>query len=121
MKNKSQEQIRFENLYTSHYGGWWKNYSPKSIGNIIHWIYVFGTLTMAETVTIGDNKIYWHGNLLMKFKYLDDMPYFYELQDEKYQFIIDNQEIYLKGLKKFSKFVKEIDEKYSEIKQMLNN
>lgn len=121
MGEKSQEQIIFENLHTSHYSGWWGNYPSKSLGNIIHWIYVYGTLAMAENVIVGDNEIHLRGNLLMKYKYVNDIPYFYDLQDEKYQFIIDNQEIYLNGLKNCPEFVEEIDKKYSALKKIFKS
>lgn len=121
-KEKSQKQISFENLYLRHKGGWWRNKPFHSLGNIIHWLYVYGTLHIAENCTVGNGYINCH-DLNMKFKFTDEnphIPYFYDLDNKKYIFILENQKDYLDGLKKFTTFVKEIDEKYNEIKKMIN-
>lgn len=123
MEEKSQEQIIFENLHSSHLGGWWRSYPPKSLGNVIHWIYVYGKLDIAERVTVGDGEVHDQGYLFMRFKFTEenpDIPYFYDLQSDKYDYIIDNQEYYLSGLKKFPEYVKMMDERYGEIRKMLN-
>ena len=121
-KEKPQEQIIFENLYLKHKGGWWRNHPFESLGNIIHWLYVYGTLQIAENCTVGDGYVNYH-NFNIKFKFTDEhphIPYFYSLDNDKYDFILENQMYYLDGLKKFPTFVKEIDEKYNEIKKMIN-
>ena len=119
---KSQDQIKLENLHTKHLGGWWGTYPPKSLGNIIHWLYTYGTLDIAERVTVGDGEIHWFGRLMLKFKFMDEnpeIPFFYDLEYPEYDFILINQEKYLDGLKKFPKFVEEYNNKYNEMKNSL--
>jgi len=116
---KPQEQIHFENLYLRHKSGWWRDKPFESLGNIIHWLYVYGTMQIAENCIVGDGYVKYH-DFYMKFKFTDEnphMPYFYDLNDEKYDFILKSQEYYLNGLKKFPIFVVEIDEKYNMIKR----
>lgn len=119
--NKSQKQISFENLYLRHKSGWWRNHPFESLGNIIHWLYVYGTLQIAENCTVGNRYVNYH-NFTMKFKFADEnphIPYFYDLDNNKYDFILKSQEDYLDGLKNFPTFVKEIDEKYNEMRKII--
>lgn len=124
MKEKSQDQIHFENLYVKHKGGWWTNHPSQSVGNIIHWLYVYGTLDIAERVTVGNGFVNLYDKPLCQFKFTEEnpnLPYFFDFIDpEKYDFIINSQNHYLNGLKKFPKFVEEIDQKYKEIKNLVN-
>jgi hypothetical protein len=111
MMEKSQEQIGFENLYLNSKGGFWAHYEPGTMGNILHWLHVYGTLNIAESVQLGDGKITWYGRPMLKYRdnpECPDVPYFYDLDDNykgKFDFILINQERYLNGLKKFPKFV----------------
>ena len=119
--DKSQEQIIFENLYRTHKGGWWRNHPFRSVGNVIHWLYVYGTLQIAELCTVGDGYVEYH-DMRMKFKFTDEnphIPHFYGLDNEKYSFILKNQEYYLNGLKKFPEFVAETNKKYDTLKTLL--
>lgn len=119
--NKLQDQIIFENLYYRHKGGWWRNKPFGSLGNIIHWLYVYGTLQIAETCQVGDGYIKSY-NLNLNFKFTDEnphIPYFYNLDNENFNFILENQKYYLDGLKKFPTFVVEVDEKYNEMRKIL--
>ena len=118
---KSQEEIRFTNLYYDSKGGFWRHYKPGSMGNILHWIYVYGTLNLAEGVQVGEGQITWFGRPLMKHKdnpECPDVPYFYDLEYPEFGFILKNQEAYLDGLKKFPKLVEEIDKKYADAKEL---
>lgn len=119
-KVKPQHQIIFENLYIKHKGGWWRNKPFKSLGNIIHWLYVYGTLGIAEICTVGDGYVKYY-EFTMKFKFTDEyphIPYFYDLDNDKYDFILENQMYYLDGLNKFPTFVVETQERYNEVKKM---
>lgn len=120
---KSQEQIKFENLYLDSMGGFWKHYSPHTMGSIIHWIHTFSTLNIAENIQLGDGRITYGGKPMLKYKYTKenpDIPFFYDLEQDEYNFILTNQKIYLDGLKKFPKFVVEINEKYDEYRELFN-
>lgn len=118
---KSQEEIRFTNLYYESKGGFWAHYAPGTMGNILHWIHTYGTLNLAEGVQLGNGQITWFGRPMMKYKdnpECPDVPYFYDLQYPEFQFILVNQEIYLDGLKKFPNLVEEIDHKYDEVREL---
>ncbi|MDX1286206.1 MAG: hypothetical protein R3182_14400 [Draconibacterium sp.] len=119
---KSQEEIRFTNLYYESKGGFWRHYEPGTMGNILHWIHTYGTLNLAEGVQLGNGQITWFGRDMMKYKEnpeCPDVPYFYDLKYPEFQFLIENQKVYLEGLKKFPKLVEEIDAKYNEFKKIL--
>jgi hypothetical protein len=118
--NKPQDQIIFENLYLRHKGGWWRNKPFNSLGNVIHWLYVYGTLQIAEICTVGDGYVKYH-DFMMKFKFTDEnphIPYFYDLDNENFNFILENQMYYLDGLKKFPTFVIETNKRYENVKKM---
>lgn len=120
---KSQEQIRFENLYLDSKGGFWKHYAPHTLGSVIHWLHVFGTLNIAENVQLGDGKITWYGRPMLKYKYTEEnpnVPFFYDLEYDEFKFIMINQDVYLDGIKKFPNLVAEIDEKYDEYRELFN-
>jgi hypothetical protein len=120
---KTQEQIRFENMYYKSMGGFWRHYAPTTMGNVIHWLHTYGTLHFAETVQIGEGQITLYSKPILKWKdnpACPDVPYFYDLEDPKYDFILQNQEIYLDGLKKFPTLVADIDKKYAEAREWLN-
>ena len=117
---KTQEEIRFTNLYYESMGGFWSHYAPHTMGNILHWIHTYGTLHIAEMVQLGGGQISYHGKPLMKHKdnpECPDVPYFYDLEQSEYEFIIKNQKIYLDGLKKFPKLVEEINARYDEARE----
>ena len=120
---KSQEQIRFENVYLDSMGGFWKHYAPQTAGNVIHWIHTYGNLSIAENIRLGDGKISFGGEPLLKYKYTEenpDIPYFYDLEQEKYDFIVKNQKIYLDGIKKFTTFVEETNKRYDDFRDFFN-
>lgn len=117
---KTQEEIRFTNLYYDSMGGFWAHYAPHTMGNIIHWIQTYGTLNIAEGVQLGNGQVTWFGRNLMKYKYMPDhpdVPYFYDLEYPEFGFILKNQEIYLDGIKKFPNLVEEINNKYEETRK----
>jgi len=116
---KTQEEIRFENLYYESMGGFWRHYAPGTMGNILHWLHTFGTLNIAEGVQLGDGQITWFGRPMLKYKdnpECPDVPFFYDLEYPEFEFIMHNQKIYLDGVKKFPKLVEEINKKYEMYK-----
>jgi hypothetical protein len=120
-EEKTQEEIRFTNLYYESKSGFWGHYAPGTMGNILHWIHTYGTLNIAEGVQLGDGQITWFGRPMMKYKdnpECPDVPYFYDLEYPEFQFILINQKIYLDGLKKFPNLVKEIDQKYEDVREL---
>jgi len=56
---KTQDQIHLENLENRYAHGWYNDYPFKSIGNIIHWLYVYGYQNY-DTAIIGEKKV-WTG------------------------------------------------------------
>jgi len=120
MKEMTQEEIRFSNLYHESKGGFWSRYEAGTMGNILHWLQTFGTLNIAEGVQVGNGQITWFGRPMLKYKdnpECSDVPYFYDLEYPEFKFILVNQEIYLEGIKKFPNLVEEIDNKYEQAKK----
>ena len=120
---KPQDQIRFENIYLDSKGGFWSHYEPGTMGNILHWLHVFGTLNIAEGVQIGNGQVTWFGRPMCKYKdnpECPDVPYFYDLQYPEFVFILINQEIYLNGLKKYPEYVEDADRRYQQMSDYIN-
>jgi hypothetical protein len=99
----SQEQIKFDNLKSRSISGPWykKDRTNRSgtIGEIIHWIYVYRGLDLSEQVCIGSGKVTYAGKLIATYttdKDLD-MPVF--IFTEEYKDMQDNQDLLIKGFK----------------------
>lgn len=104
MKELTQEEIIFENTEFDHLGGWWGSYKYGSIGNVMHWAYVFFGLDIADRAQYGMTndvgEMHCWGKLVANFR-LDEelkMPIFYNINDE-YAHAAYKQNIYLSGLK----------------------
>ena len=123
MKEKSQDQIKFENLYSNSLGGFWKHYQYESAGNVIHWLYVYTNLDIAEQATIGSGEVHYRGELLARFTFNPklEIPLFYEINDKPYPYFSDNQERYITGLTRFPEYVEEITQRYNDFKEFLSD
>lgn len=121
MSEKSQHQIRFENLFIRSLGGWWSGYAPESVGNIIHWVYVFSErLDTAENITVGNNEVRLHGKRMAKIE-MDEalqMPIFTDI--DYYEHFEQNQKIFHEGLKIYKDFVREWGKRYQGIRPVPN-
>ena len=104
---KSQDQIKFENLFSKSLTTWWSNYKLGSLGNIIHWIYVYTSLNIAEIITVGNGEVHYREKLLARFTLNDklDMPIFFDIDDDPYPYFSENQQRYITGLTRFPEFV----------------
>jgi len=111
---KSQDQIKFENLYTSSLGGYCRSYKYKSLGNAIHWIYIYTNLNISEQITVGNDEVHLYGKLLARITWNDElqMPIFSNIDDGPYPYFSENQMRYLRGLKEYPEFIKEMTERY---------
>lgn len=116
---KSQEQIRFENMYVDSIGGWWSEYPLGSAGNIIHWIYVYTMLRIADSVTVGENEVQLYEKPLARFVIDEErqMPIFIILNNDIDPNFYENQEIFLQGLKDYPEFIKQYAELIYNIKR----
>jgi len=96
----TQEEIKFENMQSNRLGGWHRESPYKSLGNILNWLYVFGTFDMMENAMVGENEITYRGDVLAKIIWNDDllMPMLV-VPNDKYKFIEENQRIFIKVLK----------------------
>jgi hypothetical protein len=112
---KSQDQISFENLHSRHLTGFWKEYELPSLGNVIHWIYVYCNLDIAEMVTVGDGVIMLYGESFLEYEHRDGIPYFFNLVNPKYDFILANQKYYLDGLIKYPEYVEKMKKMYESL------
>lgn len=104
-----QQEIRFENMDINHKGGWFREYPFRSVGNVMHWIYVYAGLHVADSATYGDGTVDLHGKRVATFIWDETlkMPVFdfksgYEHADEQ-------QTIYISFLKK------QVNDKWREL------
>jgi hypothetical protein len=97
MQEKSQKQIRYENTLLRSQIGEYKSYKLGTLGNIIHWLYVYN-LIQYDTVQIGESKVKLHGNLVATyhldkekempiFKFVDKYDWMQETQDNFIDFL----------------------------------
>lgn len=105
MNERSQEEIIFENTEFDHQSGWWSSYKFGSVGNVMHWAYVYFGLTVADSAQYGMNnkdegEVYYYNKLIANYR-LDEelkMPVFFNI-DNEYAHAAYKQDIYLSGLK----------------------
>jgi len=100
-KFTEQEIIIANNLHANHLGGWCNNCPYKSLGNVIHWIYTYAKLDIAERIQVGNDVVELYGEKYADIKWDDklQMPIF-EFTNHKnaHSFILENQRVYLKWL-----------------------
>lgn len=99
-KSLSQEEIKFQLIAVKHFTGWNRTCPYKSIGSIIHWIYVYCGLNIAERITVSIDHVNLNDKIYATF-ILDDeyeIPVFTFLNDND-EYLSMSQEAYLKGLK----------------------
>jgi len=120
---KSQDEIKFENLYSNSLGGFWSHYQYESMGNVIHWLYTYTNLDIAEQATIGGGEVHYRGELLARFTFNPklEMPIFYEINDKLYPYFSENQERYITGLTRFPAFVEKMTQLKEQFKEHLTN
>ena len=93
-EEKSQEQIRYENTLLQSMTGEYRTCPLNSIGNIIHWIRVYG-FHQYDSISIGDGHVNFGG--LMATFVIDknlDMPVF--TFDAKYDWLQNAQDNFIK-------------------------
>lgn len=92
MHTMTQEQIIYQNtcfdLATSEY----RNYSFKSIGNIIHYLRGYGLLEY-DTATIGHGKVNLWGKVIATYTFNETMPIFTFI--DKYDWLQAKQDNYI--------------------------
>lgn len=99
-----QEEIRFENMMSKDQGNWWsctKDADGKfycSLGTILHFLYMFGNFNMAETCTVGDYKVTFHGETVATFEWSEklNVPIFKFI--EKYNYMQEQNDLLIKCL-----------------------
>jgi hypothetical protein len=103
----TQEEIKFYNMHTNHIGGWYSECPFKSAGNLIHWIYVYAGLPVADSITVGQDGIDYLGQKLVLYEFNEDiqMPEFgdnffsfKEIISQTRSRIFENQRLYLRHL-----------------------
>lgn len=92
----TQEEIRFYNMENNHKGGWFREYPFKSVGNAMHWIYVYAGLHIADSSTYGNGTVDFYGKRVATFVWDDEkgMPIFNFMGE--YEHAEEQQKIYLK-------------------------
>jgi hypothetical protein len=97
---KTQEEIIYENILMDSKGGFWSRYPYGSGGNVIHWIYTYCNLQLAENITLNDGYISYKGEKIADVEWNDDyqIPIFHwtEYFKEEYLYYVKGQEIFLK-------------------------
>jgi len=54
----------------------WSHYKGQSIGRVLHFLYHYCNLHIAENVTVGDGEVRLHGDLFATYVWEDDVPNF---------------------------------------------
>lgn len=102
MLELSQEQIKYENLKINAQLGEWKNYPFMSLGNALHWIYVYTKSSdIASTIQVGQNEVTYRGKPMASIIWDDKlrMPLF--TFTSEYEWIAQAQKDYFYGLINF--------------------
>ena len=100
----------------------YSNYRGKSIGRILHYLYKYCGLNVAETALIGDGKVTYHGELFATYEWSHtyggpDYPHFTftdnqynEAQHEKYAIVslVDFIEEYKDLVKRTTKHIERV-------------
>ena len=92
----TQDQIKFQNVFSLLQEPEFKKYSYKSLGMVIHYLQAYG-FVYYDACTIGDGQINHHGEVVAQFKWdaVLRLPIF--TFGKKYNYINEIQQIYLKG------------------------
>jgi hypothetical protein len=61
MSEMTQDEIKYINMDSNHLSGWLWNAPFKSLGNVIHWIYTYSNLHIAESIQVGNNVVELYG------------------------------------------------------------
>lgn len=100
----TQEQLELKNIQFRIKDGYLKNHPFKSLGNVLHWLYVYGNLKLAESATVGNGIVTYNGKNLASYVFDEQlqMPIF--TFDLKFDFwgaeLFRKQALYLKDLQK---------------------
>jgi len=104
MDTITQEQIQIQNMQFRVNDGYLR-FSPfKSIGNVLHWLYVYGNLKLADSAIVGDGIVEYQGKPLASFIFDEGlkMPIFtFDLKFDVWGTgLFRKQNLYLKNLQK---------------------
>lgn len=84
---------------------WYSEYKNKSAGRVIHFIYVYSNLRLAEIMQIGSGEVIYANEVIMTYTWQGNMPVFKLADNISFQekdllnFLIKNQTIYHKYLR----------------------
>jgi len=99
----TQDEIRYLNMDADHLGGWCWNSPFKSLGNVIHWIKVYSTLHIAESITVGSDSVNLYGEKIADIEWDEElkMPIFKWTLDflEDHEWVANQQDLYLRMAK----------------------
>lgn len=96
----TQQQILFENLSAKHESGWYRAHPYKSIGCVMHWLYVYSDLNISDNCSFNlQGNVKLGGEKLASYTFDDElqMPVF--IFAPEYDWIDKMQQAYLTGLK----------------------
>jgi hypothetical protein len=98
--SKNDKELIFQNSQQCHLKGWYFDSPYKTLGCILHWLYVFGITELKEKTTITDDEIICDGNTILKYTWDDQflMPIFNTFNEE-YFVIEKNQQIFIEQAK----------------------
>lgn len=96
----TQDEIKFENMQSANVVGLYHSSPYKSLGHVLHWLYVFATFDIMENCVVGNDTVIYHGKIIAEILWNDNLliPIF-DIKNDKYLFIKEKQDIFLKVLK----------------------
>lgn len=95
----NKDTIEYNSLKLKHQTGHLRNYKYKSVGNIMHWIYVYGNYDLLSRIKVSANTLELSGDTLATFIFDDvkQMPVFEFNKNIEYwgKELAEKQKIYL--------------------------
>jgi hypothetical protein len=94
-----KEVIKYNNLKLKHQTGRLRNHKYKSVGNILHWIYVYGNYDLSNKVQVSADTVEFSGDILATYIFDDvkQIPIFEFNKNFEYwgKELAEQQNIYL--------------------------
>jgi hypothetical protein len=98
---ESRQKAMLSNLNLKYQYSCYSQYKGrKCSGNVIHWFHILYSLIMSQDITIHEDKVTYYDKFVTNFKWVEvsEIGYVpvFENTLEKYQCIVDDQQIWLK-------------------------
>ena len=66
---KTQDQIKLSNMQSDHIMAWVSDKPQKSLGAVLHWLYVYATFDISEIATVGQGEVNYQNKKFATFHF----------------------------------------------------